>query len=326
MNRRAFVSGLGAVLAAPRVAAGQQAPKVWRIGYLIFGGTTPGALAAAFREGLRQLGYFEGKDYVMEYRGSVADVDRLPALAAELVASRVDVIVAAGNRSVLAAKTVTTDTAIVMPWVLDPVGTGIVASLARPGGNVTGLTYDVSPEQVTKRLELFKQLIPAASRIAALWNPTYPGLAHYWPPARKAAASLGINLYGVEVTSEEDVDGALVMLSKAPPNALFIWGDPVVWVRRREILEFASKRRLPTLTTAVDYVEAGGLMTYATNTYDLFRRAAGYVDRIFKGAKPGDLPIEQPTKFDLVINLKTAKALRLTIPPSLLLRADRVIE
>ena len=327
MNRRAFVTGLGAVLAGPLGARAQQAGRIYRVGFL--GTSNPAAnpdLSQAFADGLKELGYVEGVNLILEYRWADSVTDRLPTLAVDLVKANVEVIVAPGNASVLAAKRATSTIPIVAPLLDNPVETGLVASLSRPGGMVTGLSFDVSPEQATKRLEFFKQLVPAASRVAALWNPKYPGHSEYWPATRSAAASLNISLYGVEVLADEDLGKALGAIAKAPPGGLFIWADPILHARRREICEFALKRRIATLGPNNNFPPAGCLISYSTSLVDLFRRSAGYVDKILKGAKPAELPISQPTKFELVINAATARGLGLTIPQSLLLRADQVIE
>ncbi len=213
-----------------------------------------------------------------------------------------------------------------MVWALEPVETGIVTSLARPGGNVTGLTWEEGPDQAGKKLDLFKQLVPKASRMAVVWNPTVPGLARYEQPFRTAAKALGVEVSTVDYSRAEDLDRALATILKDRPSAIFFAGDPIAWPRRQAMCDFALQNRFPTIATDQSWTEAGCLISYTPDTVDRLRRTAFYVGRIFKGAKPADLPVEQPTKFNLVINGKTAKALGLTIPPSLLLRADEVIE
>jgi putative ABC transport system substrate-binding protein len=324
VDRRRFLStSFAGVLAAPLGVAAQQTAKVHRIGYL---GFVPTPDEDAFRDGLRELGYVEGKNVVIEYRWAQPDPERFPILAAELVAAGVDVIVTPSSVAIIAAKKATTTIPIVGLIVLEPVEMGIVKSLARPGGNVTGLTWEVGTEQVGKKLAIFKQLVPTASRMAAIWNPTLPGLARYWTPFQAAATSLGIAVNSVEYSRAEDLDHALVTILKDRPDAIFFWGDPLAIPRRQTLCEFALKNRLPTLGPARYFTDAGCLISYAPSRLDQFRRAPLYVDKILKGAKPADLPMEQPTKFELIINGRTAKALGLTIPPSLLLMADQVLE
>src|SRR5215468_6098240 len=316
------------LLAAPFAAEAQPAGKVWRIGWLVFAPAPvpPGPLYEAFREGLRERGYLEGKNFAIERRYASPDPGRFPALAAELVAAGVDVIVAlAGNPSILAAKNATTTIPIVMPYSFEPVEMGIVASLARPGGNITGLAWEGSTDIVGKKLQLFKQLVPKASRMASVWNPHF-GLSRYWPPFRAAAIALGMEVYSVEFSSAEELDRALATVLKDRPSAVFFAGDLISYPRRQAICDFLLKNRFPTAVSDQIWTEAGCLISYGPDVMDMFRRTAIYVDKILKGAKPADLPIEQPTKYNLVINGKTAKALGLTIPPSLLQQAEKVIE
>jgi putative ABC transport system substrate-binding protein len=252
-------------------------------------------------------------------------IDRLPDLAAELVRTKVDVIVATTALAVTAAKNATGTIPIVMTGVSDPVGQGFIASLARPGGSVTGLTYGVGLEIHGKQLELLKEMVPTVRRMAILSNPANHGYALWKGNVKVAARSLGVELHLMEVRGPDEFDGAFAAMAKERVGALLVWGDPVLDAHRARIAELAARSRLPAAYTLRAWVEAGGLMAYGAEFRDNWRRAAGYVDRILKGAKPADLPVEQPTKFELVINLKTAKALGLTIPPSLLLRADEVI-
>ena len=283
-------------------------------------------LLGAFRQGLRELGWIEGQNLVIEHRFAEGRAERFPDLAAALVRLRVDVIVtSSGEPAILAAKRATTTTPIVMAISGDPVETGLVASLARPGGNVTGLTI-LATEVAGKRLELLKEAVPRASRVAVLWNAAYPGKAFELRETQAAARVLGVSLWPVEVREPNDLPGAFSAIARAGPDALITFADPLTNTERRRIVDFAVRNRLPMISAVRPFADEGGLMTYGPNIADMCRRAATYVDKILKGAKPADLPVEQPTKFDLVINLKTAKALGLTIPPSVLLRADRVIE
>jgi putative ABC transport system substrate-binding protein len=328
MNRRSFVGTLGlGFLVAPFVAEAQQAAKVARIGYLA------GNLAAnppqheAFRQGLRDLGNVEGRNVVIEYRYAEGRFERLPALAAELVGLKVDVIVTSDTPAALAAKQATRTVPIVFSFAVDPVTSGLVTSLARPGGNVTGLATLV-PELVGKRLEQLTQAVPGVSRVSVLWQPGSQGgrtEKDMLKGAEVAGRGLGVPLQFVEARGPADFDRAFSDMTRAHAGALTVLGSAMFFNERRRLVALAAKHRLPAMYGLREYVDAGGLMSYGPNVADLFRRAATYVDKILKGAKPGDLPVEQPTKFDLVINLKTAKALGLTIPPSLLGRADEVI-
>ena len=280
------------------------------------------------RQGLRDLGYVEGRNVVIEIRDAEGEAERLPALAAELVALKVDVIVAPNTPQALAAKQATRTLPIVFSFVADPVASGLVTSLARPGGNVTGLS-SLTPELVGKRLELLTQAVPGVSRVAVLWQPGFQGERtekDMLKGADVAARALGVRLQFVEAQGPADFDRAFSDMTRARAGALTVLGSTMFISERRRLVDLAAKNRLPAVYARREYVDAGGLMSYGSNIADLFRRAATYVDKILKGAKPADLPVEQPTKFELVINLKTAKALGLTIPPSLLGRADQVIE
>ena len=328
MDRRAFISGAAAVLAAPLAAEAQPAAKAARIGFLTGNLAASPHVVEAFRQGLRDLGYVEGRNVVIEYRDAEGKFERLPALAAELVALKVDVIVAGGTPQALAAKQATRTVPIVFAAAGDPVTSGLVTSLARPGGNVTGLT-GLGPELVGKGLERLKQAVPGVSRVAVLWQPGGQGERtdkDILKEADVAARALGVRLQFVEARGPEDFDRAFSDMTTGRAGALTVLVSPMFFGERRRLVDLAAKTRLPTVFPWREYVDAGGLMAYGADLADLFRRAATYVDKILKGAKPGDLPVQQPTKYELVINLKTAKALGLTIPPSLLQRADQVIE
>jgi len=317
-----------AMLVAPLAASAQQAAKIARIGYL-----TPNLAASpnnheAFRQGLRDLGYVEGRNVMIEYRSAEGKLERLPALAAELVALKVDVIVAVSTPQGLAAMQATKAIPIVFANAADPVASGLVTSLARPGGNVTGLSF-LAPELVGKCLEQLKQAVPGVDRVAVLWLPGALGERtdkDMLTGADVAARALGVRLHFVEARRPADIDRAFSDMTRARAGALTVLGSTMFISERRRLVDLAAKNRLPAVYSAREYVGAGGLMSYGANSADLHRRAATYVDKILKGTKPGDLPVEQPTKFDLVINLKTAKALGLTMPQSLLQRADQVIE
>ena len=317
------------IVAAPLAVEAQQASNVARIGYL---STNHGAnphLREAFLQGLRDLGYVEGGNVVIEYRDAEGKPERLPALAAELVGLKVDAIfVGGGTLAALAAMQATRTVPIVFAGVADPVGSGLGTSLARPGGNVTGLSM-LAPELVGKCLELLTQAVPGVSRVAVLWRPGALGERtdkDMLKEAEVAARALGVRLQFVEARGPADFDRAFSDMTKARAGALTVLTSNMFFIERRRLVDLAAKHRLPAVYQWREGVDAGGLMAYGPNVTDLFRRAAPYVDKILKGAKPGDLPVEQPTKFELVINLKTAKALGLTIPQSLLIRADEVIQ
>jgi putative ABC transport system substrate-binding protein len=307
---------------APLAPEAQPPTHVHRIGWLSGGERDPSV--EAFLEAMRALGYVEGQNLVMEHRGAAGQYERLPALAAELVRLPVDVLLVVITPAALAAKDATTTIPIVMAAVGDPVGSGLVASLARPGGHVTGLA-SVSSELVGKQLEFLKEVLPTVSRMAVLWNPANPVHAVNVRAADVAAQALGVQLYPVEARGPDAFDRAFAAVTRAHAGALLILGDAVFTQHRSRLVELAATSRLPTMHKIRPFVEAGGLMAYGPNALDIRRRAAVYVDKILKGAKPADLPVEQPTKFDLVINLKTAQALALTIPPTLLFQADEVI-
>jgi putative ABC transport system substrate-binding protein len=328
MNRRQFLGIVSAsLLAAPVVTEAQPAGKVARIGYLSV--ATPEGdkmLVAAFRQGLREHGYVEGSNVVIEVRHAAQRPERMPGLAAELVSLKIDVAVVYGTSAILALRKVHSTLPIVMTVHADPVGTGLVASLARPGGQVTGLT-DGHADLAPKRLELLKTAVPSASRVAALLNPTVPQAKRQLDHLRHAAPALGLRLLVFEVTGPDDITRVFARAAREGADVVLIIPDPTwtsgQWARLADV---AMKHRLPAIGTRSGHAEAGMLMSYGTNFTELWRRSATYVDKILKGANPGDLPVEQPTTFELVINLKTAKALGLTIPPSLLVRADQIIE
>ena len=314
-------------LFSPSAADAQQAAKIARLGILSLN-VSASPLLETFLQGLRDLGYVEGRNVVIEYRDAEGKPERLSALAAELVALKVDVIFAGGTPHALAAKQATRTVPIVFTGVSDPVTDGLVTSLARPGGNVTGLSL-LAPELVGKRLELLKQAVPGVTRVAILRQPGGVGErteTDILKAAEVAARALGVRLQFVEVRGPTDFDRAFSDMTRARAGALTGLGGSMFFNERRRLVNLAAKNRLPAVYPLRDYVDAGGLMSYGPNIADSFRRAATYVDKILKGAKLADLPVEQPTKFELVINLKTAKALGLTIPPSLLLRIDQVIE
>jgi ABC-type uncharacterized transport system substrate-binding protein len=307
-------------------AEAQQAKKVPRIGYLTLGSTSPpSATQEAFRDGLRQLGYVEGKNIDVEYRYAAGDVRRLPELAAELVILKPDVIVAANTQSIDAALHVTKTIPIVFPLTFDPVASGYVASLARPGGNLTGLTT-LNQEVSGKRVELLKEVMPRISRAAVLRNPTNSGSLFALKETEAAASQFGIRLQILEARSAEELDGAIHAAVRDRAAALILIPDNLFVGKAGHIIGLVMKNRLPTMFGDSESVELGGLMYYGVSLPDLFRRAATYVDKILKGAKPADLPVEQPRKFELIVNLKTAKQIGLTIPQSVLYKADRVIK
>jgi putative ABC transport system substrate-binding protein len=331
MDRRTFLrvfsSGL---LAAPLAVEAQQAGKVYRVGYI---GPTPVAKIISdpaqyfnsFRREMGQRGYVEGQDLVLELRSVEGRVDRVSEVVGELVRLNADVIVAVSAPVIQVARQATRTIPIVMVGVGDPVATGFVASLARPGGNITGLSQ-LSPELSAKRLDLLKEVVPGVSRVAILWNPTNPSNAPQLEVTKVAAQALGMQLQLLEVRGPQDFESGFQAAMRGRAGALITLDDLLIYTRRTQIVALAAKSRLPAIYAWSTFAEAGGLMSYGPDFRDMYRQAAVFVDKILKGAKPGDLPIEQPAKFELVINLKTAKALGLTLPPSLLQRADQVIE
>ena len=328
VSRRKFAISLGALALAAPFASLSQSAKIPRIGYLQpiapQNGTSP--FLEDFRQGLRDLGYVEGKNIQIEVRWGEGRLDRMPELAAELVRMNVDVIFAVTSPSVWAAKNATKTIPIVMPTSSDPVGDGLVASLAHPGGNITGMSL-MAPELSTKRLQLLKEVFPKQVRPAAvLWNPDYYGMAARFKEIQTQAPTVGMNVRSVEIRDSRELERALEDLDRERPDALVLLVDPLTMSQRLRIVEFAAEKRLPAIYEVEQFVDAGGLMSYGPNIDEQVRHAATFVDKILKGAKPGDLPIEQPAKFDLVINLKTAKALGVAIPQSVIVQADRVIQ
>ena len=317
------------LFAVPLAAHAQQAAKPPRIGCLREGSASDAAaapLVEAFRQGLRERGWLEGQNVAIEYRLAEGRRDRLPDLAAELVRLKVDVIFAPSTAATVAAHNATRTIPIIMASFGDPVGRGIIASLARPGGNVTGLSYSVELGIVGKQLELLKEVVPKVSRVAVLGDPGHPQYGSQLREAEVASRSLRVQLQVVEARGPSEYDSAFGAMVRKRAEALLVLPDPVSFLNRRPHLDLAAKHRLPASYGSREFVDAGGLISYGPSLSDLWRRAATYVDKILRGAKPSDLPVEQPTKFELVINLKTAKALGLTIPQSVLLRADEVIE
>ena len=328
MNKRVFYVAIVALLFALCVSANAQQPrKIAKIAYLA--PSTPAAVAhliEAFRQGLREHGYVEGKDFVLELRYGDGKAERLPELARELVSLKVDVILTSTDGAITVVKKQTQTIPIVMATSTDPVETGFVASLARPGGNVTGLSV-ISPELGGKRLELLREVVPRLSRVAFIWNPDIPGATLEYKEVEGASHSLRLQLQFLEVRRSNDLQNVFSAVTKGHAEALILaWPNPVLFSNRDQVTTFAQINRLPAIYAQKEFVDAGGVMSYGPNLAHLYRRAATYVDKILKGAKPADLPVEQPTKFELVINLKTAKQISLTIPPNVLARADRVIK
>jgi putative ABC transport system substrate-binding protein len=326
MDRRAFlgVAAAGSLIAMPAVARAQQAGKVHRIGFLsLQSGLT--STTEAFPKEMRELGYVEGRNLIIEYRWAARKEERLPELAAELVRLKVEVIVTAAAPTIEAARRATSTIPIVMATAADPVGSGLVASLARPGGNVTGLTA-LSTELAGKRLQLARELVPKATRVAVLAYHGSSVTRLFLEEMRAAAQQIGVQLVVQEVNETGDLTGAFTAMQRERAQALVVQVSPFSADNAKRIVELAAQHRLPAMYDVRSFVDAGGLVSYGPSLPEMFRRAAFYVDKILKGAKPADLPIEQPTKFELVINLKAAKALGLTIPPALLARADQVIQ
>ena len=308
------------------LAHAQQPKKVPRIGFLI--GVSDSSISDrydAFLQALRELGYMEGKNIAIERRSADGKLERLPDLAAELVRLKVDIIVTGGPLSTRRVKEATATIPIVMAQDFDPVGTGFVASLARPGGNITGLST-LSPEISGKQMELLKEIIPAFSRVVVFGTSTNPGNAQSLRETELAAGAFGVPLQYLDILDPKDIGSAFRAASKGRANAALMLPSPVLLLQRTQVVELTVKNRLPAIYSVAEYVEAGGLMTYGTNFADLWRRAATYVDKILKGRKPADLPVEQPTKFEFIINLKAAKQIGVTIPPNVLARADKVIK
>ena len=320
-----------ALFAAPLAAEAQQAAKVARIGYLTVGSLESPETRVSldyFRQGLRERGYVEGRNIVIEYRAADGKIERLPGLASELARLKVDLIFAPNTPTARAAQQATTTIPIVSAAMGDPVGDGLIASLARPGWNITGLTF-LGPELISKRLDLLKEAVPTVSRVAALWHPGAFGertTRDMLKETEAAARTLGVRLQLVGVRGPDELDRAFSTMTRERADALIVFPSPMLFIERRRIVDLAAKHRLPSMYNAREYVELGGLIAYGASIADLTRRSVTFVDKILKGAKTADLPVEQPTRFELVINLKTAKALGLTIPQSMLARADHVVE
>jgi putative ABC transport system substrate-binding protein len=328
MKRREFITLLGGATAWPLAARAQQpAGRVYRVGYLgIAAREQTSLLTRALEEGLRSLGYRVGENVAIEYRFANGELERLPALATELVRLGLDVIVTVFNPSIVAATKATTTIPIVMISSVDPVGAGLVASLARPGGNVTGFAADTGSEIFGKRFELLKETLPNLSRVGILFNPDVAAIRSRLPSMMEIAPTLGLTLVAVEARGLDALEQAFAIMVRERAQAFVMLGDAVLFNYRSQIVEMALRNRLPAASVQRQYADAGFLLTYGADIRDLYRRAAGFVDKIFKGAKPADLPVEQPTKYELVINLKTAKTLDIIVPPTLLTRADEVIE
>ena len=324
MKRREFLAFLAVVAALPLEASAQS--RIPRIGFM---GNSTAALEAnlldAFREGLRELGYEEGRNIIIEYRWADGKYEQFPVLVAELIASKVDVIVTAGTPAALAVKKATTAVPLVMVAVGDPVGTGLVPSLARPGGNLTGLS-SIAPDLEGKRLQLLREVVPALSHVAMFINSLNPFHVSSMKQARDAAQTMGIKLQLHDIRKSEDLDDAFAAIQKERPDALLILADRVFLHNRHRIVDFTIEQRLPNVNAYKELVEVGGLMSYGPSYEDMHKRAAIYVDKILKGAKPADLPIEQPSKFTFIVNLKAAKALGITVPSQLLGLVDQLIE
>ena len=315
-----------ALHAVPLAAEAQGPPRVPRIGVLRPGSPMGADLVLeAFRQELKALGYFQGQNVLLEARYAEGKLDRLPHLATELVQLKVDVIVVASGVAIRAVQQATTTIPVVMAVSSDPVADGIVASLARPGGNITGLSM-LALELSGKRLQLLKEAVAKASRVAVMWNPAYTGMEARYRVVQEGAPQVGVTVRSLEVREPRDFETAFATMTRERPDALLLLVDPVTLENSRRIVDFAAAKRLPAIYEVREFVDAGGLMSYGPSLTGMWKRAATYVDKILKGAKPADLPVEQPTRFELVINLKTAKALGLIIPPSVLIRADHLIQ
>ncbi len=326
MRRRDFIALAGCAVAVPAgVHAQQQARRIFRIGYFGSGAANP-LLLGEFQQGLRDLGWIDGENYRIDYRFAEGHYDLLPHLADELVRLKVDIIVASPTPAAVAAKTATGTIPVVGIGFDNPVENELVASLAHPGGNVTGLSYGVGLEIFGKDLELLREILPELRHVAVLSNPAGPNHARAMSSVKGAAQTLGVELLPLEASGPREFEGVFAAMAKARVGALFVFGDPMFGAHRARLGDLATQYRLPSMHTNRPLVEAGGLMCYGPNFSTLWRRAAVYVDKILKGARPADLPVEQPTRFELIINLKTAKAIGIEIPQSILLRADEVME
>jgi putative tryptophan/tyrosine transport system substrate-binding protein len=331
MKRREFIMLLGGAAACSSAASAEPAPKIPRIGFMVTGSLRSPeqrSMIDAFQQGLGESGYVEGQNIVIEYRAADGKIERFPELARELVDLRPDLIVASNTPAARAAKQATGTIPIVVAVMGDPVGDGLVVSLARPAGNITGMTF-LGPELATKRLELLKQALPAMSHVAALWHPGAYGestMKEMLRAIEAGADALSLQLQFVEVQGANDFERAFQAMTGERADALIVLPSPMLFSERRHIVDLATQHKLPSIAMAREFVELGGLMSYGASLRNLFRRAGIYVDKILKGSRPADLPVQQPTQFELVINLKTAKTLGIEVPPTLLARADEVIE
>ncbi len=326
---RAITVVVLAILAAPLASEAQQAGRMYRISYLFEGAppdqtSPPSPQLRALEETLRELGYVEGRNLVVERRFAAFKYDRLPDFAAELVRLKPDLIVTGGNPSIAALKQATTTVPIVMTWAIDPVGAGLVTSLARPGGNITGASLSTGPEFIAKQLEILNEVVPKLSRVAILRQTGRAGAET--AALESAARKLGLTILFADVRTPNDIEGAFATMTRSRAGALLILGGSMTWVSRQQIADLAVQHRLPSIHFFREYAEAGLLLAYGPNSADNYRRVAPYIDKILKGARPADLPVQEPTQFELVVNARTAKALGLKIPPSVLVRADQVIE
>jgi putative ABC transport system substrate-binding protein len=323
MRRRDFIAFFGGGLAAwPLVARAQQSGKIWRIGFIAH---RYEKFYDPLFQGLRELGYTEGQNLIVERRYAEGHVERFKDFAAEMVRLKVDVIIVVTTPAAFAARNETTTIPIVHPAAIDPVGTGLIASLAHPGGNITGLAV-LNAETSAKRLELLREVVPGLSRGAVLWNAANPANGLAWKETEGAGRALGVALQSHEVRAPKDFEGAFAAIAQQHPDILLVLQDALTLEYRKEIIGFALRERIPGMYVGKEWVEEGGLMSYGDRLPERYRRAADLVDRILKGAKPADLPVEQPTTFELAINLKTAKAIGLTLPPAFIARADQVVE
>jgi putative ABC transport system substrate-binding protein len=314
-----------AFLSAPLAAEAQQSGRIHRIGVLTMP-AGPNPRSEALRKGLADLGYEEGRSIAIEWKWAAGSTERLPGLASDLLRANVDVIVASGPQAIAAVKRATSTIPVVMVAAADPVGAGLVSSMARPGGNLTGLSVDASPELFGKQLQLLKEALPHISRIAVLWNSGMPGTQRFVDALSRAGRSLNVSLQWIDIGGRSEFQRAFSDMNRGHASAVIVMTDPFVYVHREQIVQLAAKYRIPAMYLFDEIVRAGGFLSYGPSLADSYRRAATYVDKILRGAKPGNLPIEQPTKFELVVNLKTAKALGITIPQSILLQADEVIQ
>ena len=328
MDRRAFVAVILAAVITRHAVAAENPTRVYHIGiaWLQPNPNDNTDLRRALMEGLRGFGYVEGRDVVLEEIMGDGSWERMPEAIRELVRRKPDIIVAGVNQAIAIAKGATSTIPIVMIHATDPVGAGFVASLSHPGGNITGSAWDPTPELLAKGLQLAKDIVPRVKRVATLWDPGIPGMAAYWHELTLTAQTIGVALQRIDVRAANDFEAAFTAMRRAAPDVLLVSTGPIFYFNRRRIVSLAVANRLPTVYPYRDFVDAGGLVSYGPDLLSFWRRAAHYIDRILRGARPADLPVEQASQFELVVNLKTAKALGLTMPPALLLRADHVIE